>query len=47
MAAPLALLVGPFLVFALGGVVLLVVGATWERRLQDADRLRRYVGGLR
>jgi hypothetical protein len=47
LAAPLALLVGPFLVFALGGVVLLVVGATWERRLADADRLRRYVGGLR
>ena len=47
MVAPVALLVGPFLLFALGGIVLLVVGATWERRMQDADRLRRYVDGLR
>ncbi len=47
MAAPVALLVGPFLVFALGGVLLLAVGATWEQRLRDAERLRRYVGGLR
>jgi hypothetical protein len=47
MVAPVALLVGPFLVFAVGGVLLLVVGATWEHRLKDAERLRRYVDGLR
>jgi hypothetical protein len=47
MVAPVALLIGPFVVFAVGGVVLLVVGATWERRLKDAERLRHYVDGLR
>ena len=47
MIAPVALLIGPFLVFAVGGVLLLVVGATWEARLKDAERLRRYVDGLR
>jgi hypothetical protein len=47
MVAPVALLVGPFLVFAVGGVLLLVVGATWERRLKDAERLRHYMDDLR
>ncbi len=47
MVTPVALLLGPFLVFAVGGVLLLVVGATWEQRLKDAERLRRYVDGLR
>ena len=47
LVAPVALMVGPFLVFAIGGVLLLVIGATWEQRLKDAERLRDYVGGLR
>lgn len=45
--APYAAVVPTWLVIGVSGVLLTVVGVTWESRLRDVRRASRYVGGLR
>lgn len=47
LVGPPAMEFSPFLVFGLGGLLLVVVGVTWEQRVHDAQRARDYLRGLR